>query len=396
MLSGMVLLSWGLSSMAWPLSLEPFEITPDLILEERFDSNISLEPSNERADVLSYQTFNLRVGLPLHMSQARTITPFLAYFAEASAFTQNPQENFQTEGVMGGVDVDLALMRPDERLTFNASNRFRTLTEVSSSAEQSDVGPRSNRAENVLSVDLGYFLTRHDEFHLAYHRLDLDQRHVAQFRDRNESLMRLIYLRRLRATLSGLLEYGYQWVDFTNLEPDDPDFSSRTHRIAIGIRGDPDARLSGIFKIGAEWRQYDRRGKSTQPFVSGDLTYRLTSKLWINLLASKAILESSNQNFSSYDATITRLRLTRQLSRRLSGFFEGGMELNAFTDHVETRTDGPAKRVDQLYEVGVGAEYALTRWLTMSFSYLYRTKNSNVTTLDFVDNRAIMRIAISF
>jgi len=121
--------------MAWPLSLEPFEITPDLILEERFDSNISLEPSNERADVLSYQTFNLRVGLPLHMSQARTITPFLAYFAEASAFTQNPQENFQTEGVMGGVDVDLALMRPDERLTFNASNRFRTLTEVSSSAE---------------------------------------------------------------------------------------------------------------------------------------------------------------------------------------------------------------------------------------------------------------------
>jgi opacity protein-like surface antigen len=88
--------------------------------------------------------------------------------------------------------------------------------------------------------------------------------------------------------------------------------------------------------------------------------------------------------------------LTQQLSPRLSGFFEGGMELDAFTDHVETRTDGPAKRVDHLYEVGVGAEYALTRWLTMGFSYLYRTKNSNVTTLDFVDNRAMMRIAIRF
>jgi len=226
--------------------------------------------------------------------------------------------------------------------------------------------------------------------------LDLDQRHAAQLLDRNESLIHLTYLRRLRATFSGLLEYGYRWADFTNVEPDDPDFSSRTHRIAIGIRGDPDARLSGIFKIGAEWRQYDRGGKSTQPFVSGDLTYRLTSKLRINLLASKAILESSNQSFSSYDATITRLRLTQQLSPRLSGFFEGGMELDAFTDHVETRTDGPAKRVDHLYEVGVGAEYALTRWLTMSFSYLYRTKNSNVTTLDFVDNRAIMRIAIRF
>jgi Putative beta-barrel porin 2 len=396
MLSGAVLLALGLSSMASPLSLEPFAITPGLILEERFDADISLEPSHERDDFISYGAFNLRVGLPLQFSQTRTITPFLAYSAEASAFAKHSQENFQHQGLIGGVNFDLPLMRPAERLTFNASNRFRTVTEVSSSAEQSDMGPRGNRAENVLSADLGYFLTRRDEFHLAYDRLDLDQRHVTQFLDRNQNLISLTYLRRLRATFSGLLEYAYHWVDFTNRGPDDPDFSSRTHRIAIGIRGDPDARLSGIFKIGAGSRQLNRVGKSTHPFVSGDLTYRLTSKLRINLLASKAMLESSNQNFSAYDATITRLRLTQQLSPRLSSFFEGGMELDAFTDHRETRTDGPVKRVDRLYEIGLGIEYAFARWLTTSFSYLYRTKNSNVTTLDYVDNRAMLRIAIRF
>ena len=70
--------------------------------------------------------------------------------------------------------------------------------------------------------------------------------------------------------------------------------------------------------------------------------------------------------------------------------------MDDFKDHVETRTDGPAKRLDCIYELEVGAEYEFACWLKLSVSYLYRTKNSNVTTLDYVDNRAILRFAIRF
>jgi hypothetical protein len=39
---------------------------------------------------------------------------------------------------------------------------------------------------------------------------------------------------------------------------------------------------------------------------------------------------SRNQAFNSYAAAITQLRVTREKSPCLSGFFEGGMELDDF------------------------------------------------------------------
>ena len=94
MLSGAVLLSLGLSSMVGPLSLELFEMIPDLIFEERLGSNSFMDLSNGRADLLSHLTFSLGRRLALHLSQTRTITPFLAYFAEAPVFTMNPHGKF--------------------------------------------------------------------------------------------------------------------------------------------------------------------------------------------------------------------------------------------------------------------------------------------------------------
>jgi len=391
---GAVLLLMTLTALAVALPLGPFQITPELILEERYDSNIFLEPADKRDDFISYGAFNLKIALPIRLTKARTISPFVSYFADAAAFAKNSEENFQNQGITGGLDLDMPLVRPDQRLTFNVSNRLRSVTEVASSAEQSDIGPRTRRTENFLSADVGYFLTRRDEFHVFYNRLDLNQENVAQFIDRNENIVGLTYFRQIRPLLSGLIEYDYKFVDFTNLGPDDPDFSSTGHIIAIGLRRDAAARFSGTVKVGAELRDFERGSEVVRPFASSDVSYRITPRLLTNLRVTRAIQESTNQDFTFYDAMIVRLRFTQELTAKISGFVEGIFELDEFKDPVSPGES--TRRLDRLYGLGGGADYRFARWLTTGLSYLYRTKNSNVKALDYVDNQVILRITLGF
>jgi len=391
---GTVLLLITLPGLGVALPLGPFQISPEFILEERYDSNIFLEPSNARDDFISYGAFNLKIALPIRLTRARTIAPFVSYFAEAAAFANNSEENFQNQGITGGLDLEVPLVRPDQRLTFTMSNRFRSITEVSGSAEQSDIGPRTRRTENFLTADIGYFLTRRDEFHVFYTRLDLDQKNIAQFLDRNENTIGLTYFRQVRPLLSGVIEYNYKFVDFTNLRPDDPDFSSTGHIIAIGMRRDPAARLSGIVKVGAELRNFERGGEVVRPFASAGVLFRITPRLLSSLLVTRAIQESTNQDFTFFDATIIRLRVTRDFTQKISAFIEGIFELDEFKERVSPGE--PERRFDRLYGFGGGVEYRFARWLRTGLSYLYRTKDSTIQALDYVDNQAILRITLGF
>jgi hypothetical protein len=382
------------SNVALALPLGPFQISPELILEERYDSNIFLEPADERDDFISYGAFNVKIALPIRLTRARTISPFVNVFADAAAFAKNPEENFQNAGITGGVDVDMPLVRPDQRLTFNLSNQYRSITEVASSAEQSDLGPRTQRTENFLSADVGYFLTRRDEFHAFYHRLDLHQENVAQFLDRNENIVGLTYFRQLRPLLSGLIEYNYQFTDFTNLGPTDPDFSSTGHILAIGFRRDDAARLSGTIKVGAEIRDFESGSVVVEPYVSSSLTFRITPRLYTNLTVTRSIEESTNQDFTFFNATAVNLRLTQELTAKISAFLEGRFELDEFQERV---TPGdPTTRQDHLYGLGAGVNYRFAQWLTTGLSYQYRTKDSNVEILDYVDHVGILRLTLQF
>jgi hypothetical protein len=391
---GTVLLLITFPGFGVALPLGPLQITPELTFEERYDSNIFLEPGDKRDDFISYGAFNLKIALPIRLTRARTISPFVSYFAEAAAFANNSEENFQNQGITGGLDLEVPLVRPDQRLTFNVSNRFRSITEVSSSAEQSDIGPRTRRTENFLTADVGYFLTRRDEFHAFYNRLDLNQEDIAEFLDRNENTVGFTYFRQIRPLVSGLVEYNYKFVDFTNLGPADPDFSSTGHIIAIGMRRDPAARLSGTVKVGVELRDFERGGEVVRPFASSSVSYRITPRLLAGLLVTRAMQESTNQDFTFFDATIVRLRFTQDFTPKISAFVEGIFELDEFKERVSPGE--PERRLDRLYGLGAGAEYRFARWLATGLSYVYRTKSSTLEVLDYVDNQAILRITLQF
>jgi Putative beta-barrel porin 2 len=401
--SWLIALLLGCPALVLAFPVGPFEITPELTLEQRYDSNIFLRQEGEQSersergdqdDFITLGSLNLKVALPLRLTRARRIIPSVSFFAGAAAFVKNPDQNFQNQGISGGLDLDIPLTRPDERLTFNVSNSLRTITELTGSAEQSDIGPRSDRTENLLTADVGYFLTRRDELHLFYNRLDINQKKVAQFLDRNENTIGITYFRRISPRFSGLVEYDFKFVNFTNLQPEDPDFSSSSHIVVIGLRGDPTARLSGTLKVGGELRQIDHQRDLIRPFASSTLGYQITPRLSVNLLATRAILESTNQEFAAIDANIVTLRFTHQFTAKIAGSVEGLFELDEFSDR--TSPGEPQRRLDRLYGVGAGGQYQFARWLRAGLSYAYRTKDSTLSSLDYVDNQVILRFISQF
>jgi hypothetical protein len=308
-----ILLVIGVPGVVLAFPLGPFQVTPEVILEQRYDSNIFLTASGEQADLISYGGFSLQVGLPIRITRARRIIPSLTYFAEAAAFADHREENFQNQGITGGLDVDFPLSRPDQRFTFKVTNRLRSVTELLGSAEQSDIGARTRREENLLTADAGYFLSRRDEVHLTYTRVDLDQKRVAEFLDRDENTLGLAYFRRISPRFSALTRYDYKFVEFTNLGPTDPDFSSTGHIITIGLRGDPEARLSGTFRVGAEMRQFKGLTGVIRPFAAATLGYNITPRLVGTLLLTQAIQETTNRDFAFFDATVVQMQFTHKL-----------------------------------------------------------------------------------
>jgi hypothetical protein len=403
----------GFPALLFAIPVGPFEITPELALEQRYDSNIFLTTEGARDDFITKGGLSLKAALPLRLTGARRIIPSLSYFAEAAAFFKNSDQNFQNQGITGGLELEFPLARPDQRFTFNASNRFRSVTELTnsaeqrdvfnasnrpssvtqltSSAEQSDIGPRTRRDENFLTADAGYFLTRRDAMHLSYNRLDVDQKGTDDFFSHNDNTIGLTYFRQISPLFSGLIEYDYRFINFTNLGTTDPDFSSTGHIVAIGMRRDPEARLSGMFKVGAELQDFESGAEVVRPFALANLGYRITARLLSNLLFTRAIQPTTNQEFTFYDMTLARLRLIQQLTPRSSAFVEGAFELDKFQDRVSPGE--PRQRSDYLYGLGVGGEYVFARWLTAGLSYLYVTKDSNVA-LDYVDHQVILRLML--
>jgi putative beta-barrel porin BBP2 len=410
-----VFLLLGLPALLHALPLGPFEITPELTFEQRYDSNIFLRTEGVRDDFITRGALSLKVALPFRLTGARRIIPSVSYFAEAAVFFKNSDQNFQNQGIGGGLELDFPLARPDQRLTFNASNRFRSVTELTrpaeqrdvfnassrsssvpeltSIAEQSDIGPRTRRNENFLTADIGYFLTRRDEIHLSYTRLDVDQKGIAEFFSHNENTIGLTYFRQVGPLFSGLIEYGYRFIDFTNLRPVDPDLSSTGHIIAIGIWRDPEARLSGMFRVGAELRNFERQAEVIRPFASAALGYRITRRLQTSLLFVRAIQESTNLDFAFFEATFARLRLTQQFTPKLSAFVEGAFELDEFQHRVSPGE--PKRRLDHLYGLGVGGEYLFARWLATGLFYQFQTIDSNVMP-NYVVNQVILSITLRF
>ncbi len=103
--------------------------------------------------------------------------------------------------------------------------------------------------------------------------------------------------------------------------------------------------------------------------------------------ASSNILATTLTGSSGATTTVAEIGVKHELRRNLTLGAFGGFGYIDFAGISQN---------DQLYSAGLGAEWKLTRRLTIEPSYDFRLRDSNLSSEDFTDHRVTLSVVYGF
>jgi hypothetical protein len=203
---------------------------------------------------------------------------------------------------------------------------------------------------------------------------------------------------RFTPSISALGEYNYIKTTYPNASA----YDNKTHLAFLGFSFDPAAKLIGELKVGYGSKKYDqsivgRKENMDNLTVNINLTQRFNPYSSLKLLLNRAILEDIDTN-APYTENKTRLEFRHVWSRneKIAGKLSGGYSTLSFEGSTLDIDGRLKKRDDQRWEIDVGIDYDLIRWLTMSLGYQYTSNKSNFINYDFGENRVFISLLGSF
>ncbi|MCX5835132.1 MAG: outer membrane beta-barrel protein [Deltaproteobacteria bacterium] len=235
--------------------------------------------------------------------------------------------------------------------------------------------------ENYVSPRLTYWFDVRNGIILEYGHTDAQFDTTSDWTGHNA---RGRYTHRFTPHTSVFGEYLYQVRDFD--QPSSVDY--QTHAPSVGIEHAFSRALTGLLQVGY-YLQDPKSGDSQDgATVNANLTYRLEQRTTLSIYAIGGYREeyftSENLGFVKYyrgGATVSH-QLLRRLTLRLGGDVE--------------RAEYSADREDWLYGVNAGLDYQILRWLTIGVTGSYRECNSDVDINDYDEYRAIFRITATY
>jgi len=196
------------------------------------------------------------------------------------------------------------------------------------------------------------------------------------------------YTYRFNPRTSVFGEYTYLMRDFES-----PSTDYDVHRPSLGISHSFSPTLSGSVQAGYYWQNPERGSTTDGFFYDVSLTQRAERTTYaISLQGGYAedFFTAENLGFTKYYRGIGRI--SHQLFEKMTvGLFSSYEWIKYYGDVVET-----PNRIDRIWAVGGNAAYELFRWLTLSLDASYRENHSNFDTADYTEYRGIFRVTASF
>lgn len=183
-------------------------------------------------------------------------------------------------------------------------------------------------------------------------------------------------------------EYAYLLRDF-----DRPSVDYDIHRPSLGISHAFSPTLSGSVQAGYYWQNPERGATTDGLFYDVSVSQR-TRRTTYTLLFQGGYREdyftAENLGFTKYYRAIGRV--SHQLLQRMNiGLFSSYEWIKYYRDVVEVE-----RQKDRIWSVGADAAYQLFRWLTLSLEGSRRENNSNFDTADYTEYRGLFRVTASF
>jgi hypothetical protein len=174
---------------------------------------------------------------------------------------------------------------------------------------------------------------------------------------------------------------------YSNRDFDSPGIDYDIQRPSVGIEHAFTPKLSGRAQFGYYWQDPEQDGTTSGLFYEASLSQRELRTVYTILFQggyTEEFFTAENFGFVQYHRAIGSV--THQLTERLTTGLFGSLERVKF--------DSGEK--DWIWGVGGNASYRLLKWLTVGMELMHRDRNSDLSGLDYTENRALVRLTANF
>jgi hypothetical protein len=368
------------------LELGRFRVTPSLSVVQRYSDNIYLSEADEEDDFYTEVSPEIKLDFALAPRNYLTLSYIGNFYYFSSA------DNFNTEHHRGELSWSL---ETNKGSTFRAgaSQLESSIQPYAATGVSRDFSRRTYFGDMILmtgaSTELGAAYERIER------RFDEDAFEVDDY-DRDRLDFSVVFGRSRIWPL--LLQYRFVNQDNRDHLADGLVFNRdfKTHAVYTGARWRPEGKVSGAFRVGYLWSDFDNPAidEFSGFAMDIDVIYRITEITRVALLGRRTILPvtlADRDTGSYYIVTTGGVRLSHHRWEKIV------TRLNYFYHHrdYEPGPEQLGERIDREHVIEVNMDYVMQRWISFVVGYRYRNNDSDRSSVDFKENMVHIGVTLS-
>jgi hypothetical protein len=367
-----------------PIDVGSFQMYPGFDIASYYDSNIYSTKNNTKDDLVS----KFDPTLSLVSNWGRHAVAFTG-FADINKYLNHSKENFDGGALQAQGRYDLA-----PQTWLGVSTAYQRDTEPRSSPDQngSAAGPTqfdlfTGDFEAYRGVGFIQAKANYDVAYYDFDKVDLIGGGQASqnFRNRVEQGLRTEFLYDATENFKPFARLGGSFRNYTS-------FSQRTssgYRVDVGSKSDFGGVVTGEAYVGFQDRNYYHFTNGNVGVVDfgGKVLWNVTDLTSIQAEAQRSIEETALANSSTYVASGGGISVTHELRRNVL------LEMNGSYTNDNFKL---ISRSDDVYDIGVGSRYFITRNLYADATYDFQDRTSNVSNSAYQRHVALLRLGVQY
>jgi hypothetical protein len=270
-----------------------------------------------------------------------------------------------------------------KRLSFRIQDEY----EYSYQEREADMIVRPDQQDrydaNLFSTGVSYDTLNRLRLGIGYSNFKIDYREQQSgFRDRTDNNLTAAAYYRISPKVQLLAEYQHYDISYDQNSPLD----SKEQYLYTGFQWDITAKTKGYFKLGYSVKSFSHSSDNYTSFsYEGQIDYRLTPKSSLTLNAYQRTHETDILGTAFSLSSGASLRFQHMLTPKITS----GLLLAYYRDKYHGTPQDPTGGnpvKDTIYQAGFDLQYAFKRWLKTRAGYLYTTKDSDISSLEYHTN----------
>ena len=367
------------------IHLGSLEFRPYGLIEEKYDSNIYLQPrGQEHDDWITDYRVGFAAKMPLVPERGDDYLLEGNYHADIIEYSKN----HKLSRVDHAAHAALTCAFPND-FGFRITEDF-LKTQDPPNDERTGLTKRIwnmgeariNYTREKIKFEGAYTLTTNS--YLKYSNLDYND---------NMFTGTAFYNIGTKTWLLGEFNYG-----FMNYKNNVTNSDSKYYQGRVGVEGDIAAKLTGTLKFGYRYQDYTLAALANDyaSFTAfGNLKYEISGRTTLNIYGERRQEESSYTTNSYYTINTLGIKFGHLLMQCL--WLNGGA-FGVLDFYPEESTEGAktSRRKDALWGAAAGFKYEIKDWLFLNAGYEFKQRDSNFNNFSYNDHKVLFRVSVTF